>query len=305
MKKFNYMELTYNELLALDRDKTVFFSSISPLEAHGEHLPLGTDLFLSEYLRDRIMGEFASKRPDFNLVVFPTFNFGGDPIPVKGSVDVHYKAILRALTDTGKSLSNLGFKYMVLTDNHGGPHHQMAIAMAAQRMSKRGFFIVAEFLESFRRMVGHDPDLLQKTGLGPGTCGDSDDAHGGTNETSLMLAACPQHLRDKWKTTSPGGKSPHTPLSRLLGAIGRAFAAAGNKHVADEFSFLSHGLAWISYPQMEAYQGDPSKASVEAGEAMLKYRTDLGVELLEKAIAGKWEQLKPLGWSVRFLRDVM
>lgn len=305
MKKFNYIEMSYNELLALEREKTVFFSAISPIETHGEHLPMGTDLLISEYLRDRMMNIFGEIHPDFNLVVIPTYSFGGDPIPVKGSIDIHYRAILRVLTDTGNALSNLGFKYWLLADNHGGPHHQMAIALAAQKLLKKDFYLVAPFLEAFRRMIGHAPDLMAKTGLAPGACGDSEDAHGGTNETGLMLAACPQNVRDKWKTTGMAKVSAPPPLAKLLGAIGKAFAAVGNKDVADEFHFLSHGLAWVSDPNMDPYQGDPSKASPEAGEAMLKYRAELGAELLEQAVSGKPQFLKPLGWSVRFLRDFM
>lgn len=305
MSRFKYIEMTYNELLALDREKTVFFSSISPVETHGEHLPMGTDIFLSEHLRDRMMDIFEERHADFNLVEFPTYNFGGDPIPVKGSIDIHYKAILRTLTDTGTALSDLGFKYWLLTDNHGGPHHQIAQALAAQKLWKKDFYLVAPFLASFRRMIGHDPDLLAKTGLGPGTCGDVDDAHGGTNETGLMLSAFPQHVRDKWKTTGKAKESPAPPLAKILGAIGKAFGSAGKKDLADEFHFLSHGLAWVSDPNMDPYQGDPSKASAEAGAAMLKYRAELGAELLEKAVSGNPQFIKPLGWSVRFLKDFM
>ena len=91
----------------------------------------------------------------------------------------------------------------------------------------------------------------------------------------------------------------------LLAGIGKLLESAGAKDAALDFHFLALGLAWVSDPDMEAYQGNPSKASAAAGEAMLEYRAALAVELLEKAMAGKPVKLKPMGWSMRILRNVM
>ncbi len=38
-----FEELNWKELDEFDREKTVFFLPISPMEEHGPHLPLGTD----------------------------------------------------------------------------------------------------------------------------------------------------------------------------------------------------------------------------------------------------------------------
>jgi hypothetical protein len=44
-KMIKFEELNWKELDALDREKTIFFLPISPMEEHGPHLSLGTDLF--------------------------------------------------------------------------------------------------------------------------------------------------------------------------------------------------------------------------------------------------------------------
>jgi len=305
MKTLEYIELTYKDVEALDRAKTVFFSSISPVETHGPHLPLGTDLFLAEHLRDRVLKKLEAKRPDITAVRLPTLPIGSEAIPVAGSFRVRYKALLYSLLDIGGALADLGFRYWLLTDNHGGPHHQIGIELAARKLRRKNFFLIAPFHESFRRMVARDPDLLGKTGLPPDACGAPDDAHGGTNETSLMRAAFPDKVRDVWKTLGPGKTSPMKGLAKVLAGFENIFHSLGMKDVETDFYFLAHGLAWVSDPQMEPYQGNPSKSSEKAGEAMLEYRANLALELLEEALDGKPRELKPLGWSIRFLRDVM
>lgn len=305
MKTLNYIDMTYDEVKALDRAKTVFFSSISPVETHGPHLPLGTDIFISEHLRDRAIALFGERHSDFTAVVLPTLGIGSDAIPVEGSFRIRYKAIYYSLLDTGAALAKMGFRFWLLTDNHGGPHHQIAIELAARKLVRAGMTLIAPFHYEFRRMVEHSPELLNATGLKPDTCGGVEDAHGGTNETSIMLAACPDRVRPVWKKLGRGKESPRGAQFHLLEGIGRMLAAVGAKDAATDFHFIAHGLAWVSYSKMEPYQGTPSDATSEAGEAMLAWRAGTALGLLEKALEGKPERLKPLGWSIRSVRDVI
>jgi creatinine amidohydrolase len=305
METLKYIEMTYNELDALDRAGTVFLSALSPIETHGSHLPLGTDIFIAEWLRDRIAEKIAEKHPGFRIVYLPTMAMGSDSIPVKGSVRVRHQAIHGFVADTGKTLAELGFKYWILTDNHGGPHHQIAIEMASRELAEKGLRVIAPFHTEFRRMVAHDPDLVAKTGLGSGACGDSDDAHAGTNETSLMLASHPEKVREVWKKTGPAKKSPKKLPYHLLSGAAQVFRTAGAVDAATDFDFLAEALTWVDDPNMAPYQGDPSAATPEAGKAMLEYRVNLAVELFENALAGKKTEQKPLGWSIRALRNLI
>jgi creatinine amidohydrolase len=294
-----YIEMSYEELAALNRETTVVFSSISPIETHGPHLPLGTDIFIAESLRDRIIEMFGKKRSDYIVLMLPTIPFGADAIPVAGSMKVRYRAVFDAVHGMGSTLADLGFRYWVLTDNHGGPSHQIAIEVAARKLAKRGFHLIAPFHESFRRMVALDHDLIEKTGLWPGQCGDVTDSHGGTNETSLMLASYPEKIRGYWKGIGAAKKSSMTFLPRLLSGLSKLLKAIGARDTAIDFYFFAHTLAWINDPNMAPYQGDPSRASKNAGEAMFDFRVNLALELLEQAIAGRRRFSKPIGWSIR------
>jgi creatinine amidohydrolase len=47
----SYVRMSLPEIEALDREKTIFLMAVSPIEVHGPHLPLGTDVFVAEELR--------------------------------------------------------------------------------------------------------------------------------------------------------------------------------------------------------------------------------------------------------------
>ncbi len=305
MQRVSYIDLTYRELEAMDRDRTVVFSSISPIETHGEHLPLGTDLFIAESVRDSIMERFGEKRPEFRALVLPTLSLGANAIPVPGSVQIRHQAILYPLLDTGRTLADLGFRTWVLTDNHGGPLHQIAVEVASRKLARMGLTLVPTFNVLFRRMVNRDAELLKATGLPPDGCGAADDSHAGTNETSLMLSGHPEKVRESWKTMGPGKQSPTAAPLRLLHGLSRLLAAIGLRDAATDFQFLAGALAWVNDPAMDPYQGDPSRATREAGDAMFNYHVNLGVDLLEKALSGNYRGTKPIGWSLRLLRFFM
>jgi creatinine amidohydrolase len=47
-------ELSYTALDALDRERTAIIFTVSPLEEHGPHLPVGTDLFEAEFIGEEL-----------------------------------------------------------------------------------------------------------------------------------------------------------------------------------------------------------------------------------------------------------
>jgi creatinine amidohydrolase len=294
--------MTYQELKNLDREKTIVFSSISPVETHGPHLPLGTDIYIAENLRDKIIERLSEIHPEYHALILPTIPFGAGAIPVDGSIMVSHRAVHRVVLDTGKTLRDLGFKYWILADNHGDPFHEIAIEAASRKLDKKGLHLLAPFNLILRHMVGHHPELMERTKLGPGECGDSPDSHAGTNETSLMLASYPDKVRDNWNSVGPSKTSPMKLLPKILSGICNVLKIIGAKDASLDFYFMATGLAWISDPEMDPYRGNPLSASIESGEAMYHYQVELAIKLFEDAHSGNRQYTKPLGWSVQFLR---
>jgi len=233
-------------------------------------------LLLSALL-DRYVSELGKNHPELTLVKLPPLYVGSDALPYPGSLSVpapHLEGILIAY---GQGLAKQGFRYLFVADNHGGPRHQMAIEASARKLwRKHNFYLIDPFGLVFRYMVQHDPDFMQRTGLGPGECGDDADSHAGTNETSLMLACCSEKVDSDFGEVEPSLPPPLSGGSAFVASLGRFISSLGFRKLGRDLKkHLANTLAWISHPDMKPYMGDPGKANQEAGEAMIAARVEV------------------------------
>ncbi len=311
LEVMEYVEMSLPELRALNPGKTVFIISVSPIEVHGPHLPVGTDVFIADDLAERYMAELHKRRPELVFVRLPSLYVGSDALPVAGSLSVlavHLEGVLKAY---GKGLAKQGFRYLFVADNHGGPRHQMAAEAAARALwRKHRFYLIDPFGADFRYMVQHDAGFMSRTGLGPGACGDDPDSHAGTNETSLMLACSPQRVREDYRNVKSSLPPARRGAAKFVGGLATVVRLLGGRTLGRDLDHLANTLAWVGDPEMVPYMGDPSKATREAGEAMLAARVEAAMGLFERALAGGAEpesmrepvHIEPMLWGLRIMR---
>jgi len=298
---YHYEELAATHLAELDREHTLALMALSPLEVHGPHLPVGTDVLVALELQKRIIERAGERWPETDFLLLPPAFIGADTVPDPTSVDVDSRAIYHLLLATGRSLAAQGFSTLLLTDNHGGPRHQIAIEKAVRRLYRQhGFALIAPSNRFGRRVVEHDARLLAEMGLAPGF-GDSTDAHAGAAETSMVLVFAPGLVLPLWKVL-PGSAVPEdAPRKRLLGTVGRVVGRLGAGRLARDLVALGHSLDWIGMKPMPTYLGDPSSARAEAGERMLEAHVAEAMAMLEEVRAGKAPFSEPLLWDLRFI----
>ncbi len=130
-------ELTMPEVDALDRDRTLIGIPISPLEAHGPHLPLGTDGFMARQMTQGVMERLADRRPDWSFVRTPWLPLGCYTLRKPGSVEIPQAIIRDTLTAFGRAFADQGFRRIAVFNGHGGPGHGAAIEEACRRVSRR------------------------------------------------------------------------------------------------------------------------------------------------------------------------
>lgn len=301
-KTIGYEELTATQLAELDRDHTLALMAISPLEVHGPHLPVGTDLLVALELQKRIIAQAGARWPETDFLVLPPTYLGSDTVPDPTSVNVDSRALYFLLLATGRSLAAQGFRTLLVTDNHGGPRHQIAIEKAVRRLYRdHDFCLLAPFNRFYRRMVERDPQLLADTGLGPGSCGDGPDSHAGTNETSLMLVVGPGLVLPLWKTLPRTAVPDDAPPRPLMEMAARVAARLGLSRLAGDLSSLGHALGWIGLEPMPTYMGDPSRANPESGERMLDAHVAQAIDMLEEVRDGRPPFNVPMSWDLRFI----
>ncbi len=167
------------------------------MEVHGPHLPLGTDVIISEEIFKKYVKEFKNRYPDYNIIKLPPLAVGSSLLPIEGSFEIKARTLEKLLDDFARNLDEMGFQFLFSVDNHGGPAHQMAIETASHKAFKRDqFHLIDPFNYIFKKMVEDDDRLLIDIEASPGECGDDQDLHAGNNETSLMLYLSPDDVKE-------------------------------------------------------------------------------------------------------------
>jgi len=217
-------ELSSPALDALDRERTVIFLTVSPLEEHGPHLPLGVDALAARHFAEAIAERLVAVRPGWSAVLAPTLHLGSFTFEAPGTISVRQRAIRDVLVDYGGSLARAGFRYILVANGHAGPTHLVALEEAAAIVSRRHRVTMASFTGhlAWEFLRGRYLDRVE-TALGrPLTDAErqafAEDAHGGLWETSVMLMLRPDLVDGSYRTLPPARYSlgarlrPNYPL---------------------------------------------------------------------------------------------
>ncbi|MDN4075935.1 creatininase family protein [Fictibacillus terranigra] len=100
---------------------------IGAVEAHGPHLPLGTDNYLAERLAEKVAARTGA-------LVLPTLPYGQvwSLKNFPGSINITNESLIRFLFDMGISLYEQGFRLFVMLNGHLG--NAVALKEAARQL---------------------------------------------------------------------------------------------------------------------------------------------------------------------------
>ncbi|SRR5579871_187909 len=274
--------LSWPQIGALDRARTLLLQPVSPIEEHGPHLPCGVDIWDAEYFSARLSERYAAEHSDWTVVVLPSLVLGCNAFTAPGTISVRGTAIRDVIYDTGRSLARHGFKYLFLASGHGAVGHLIALEEAAHAIESRygmkmvslSSTLIPEVLsgrlwhrveERLGRALAESERRMLKG-----------DTHGGLLETSFMLKLRPDLVADHSKL------EPFDPP--LLTRLQTDFA-------------MKEGRG--------GYVGYPAAASVEFGAAALEAFVDVAYERMMAAMENprrekwsaitRWPFLRP-GW---------
>jgi creatinine amidohydrolase len=219
-------EMSTPALDALDRTRTAVILTVSPLEEHGPHLPVGVDAFAARHLARAVADRLIAQRPDWSVVLAPTLHLGSFTFEGVGTVSVRQRVVRDTLVDYGRSFARGGFRFIFIANGHGGPGHLAALEEASAIVSRRygvtmasitGYiaweFFLGRYLPKIEATLGRALTDEERRAF-------SDDAHGGWWETSLMLMLRPDLVNDSYRDLPPARYSlaervvPNYPLRR-------------------------------------------------------------------------------------------
>jgi len=254
-------EMSTPALDALDRARTVVVLTVSPLEEHGPHLPVGVDAIAARHFAEVLSERLTVTRPGWTALLAPTLPLGSFTFDAVGTVSVRQRVVRDAVVDFGRSLARAGFRYILIANGHGGPGHLTALEEAAAIVSRRHRVMMASVSGhlAWQFLRGRYVDKIAAALGRPLTDAErqafSEDAHGGWWETSLMLMIRPDLVDQSYRTLPPARYSlperavPNFPLRNGgRGYVGHpaladpAFAKAASEVLMAETMDLVEGL---------------------------------------------------------------
>ena len=134
---FRLAELSFTRVDALDRSRTVVLFAVSPLEEHGPHLPLGTDLLHAEFFNEELAKRIIEAKPGWTVLIGPPLPIGASAFDHAGTLLVRARTVRNAALDYGAALARHGFRYILVTNGHAGPRHVVALEEASAVVSRR------------------------------------------------------------------------------------------------------------------------------------------------------------------------
>lgn len=294
-------ELTYSKLQQLNFQKTLCLVSISALEVHGPHLPLGMDYFMARWMAEESARRFAQAHPDWTVVLMPHIPIGTDELPLAGSVNVAPHTLYRMLWGYTQSLVRAGYRYIAVTNGHGGPRHAAALEYVCRRASKRyGIhmftpanlvlhrIVTGQRFAAIEELLGRPLSGQEKGGLLRGE-------HAGGWETAFQLAASEALVEPSWNQLPCAEPPKWQPLAKLSAQLARWQERRGHltNKLRELFDGLAEALGWLFNAEYGyggppvSYKGAPAVASAELGQAFRELLARDCVEIIEQVTRGE------------------
>ncbi len=223
---------------------------VGSVEAHGPHLPLGTDTFISVAVADRAGLRLAAK--GMVCLRFPAIAYGVTDWAAMfaGTTSISAATTAAMVFEACRAIATMGFDRVVITNAHLEPAHIATLRGVAKRFADElGQPLV--FPDKTRR---HAAARLTEE-FRSGSC------HAGQYEGSLVLAIHPELV--------------DLPAARRLPAH---VVPLHERIAAGARDFVECGLP-------DAYCGDPAAASRDEGERSLATLTDLVIEAVDASLA--------------------
>lgn len=243
-------DLPYPEVARHLEAGAVALWPVGATEAHGPHLPLGTDVLIAHETCRRV-AEVAPRVLGVQALILEplAFTITEAAGPFAGTLSLPRAAVEGYVRAVVEAAAAHAFRAVVLVNGHLEPAHRFALRDVVRTLKATGRSVaLADPCE--RRFVSRLPAEFQS-----GSC------HAGSYETSLVLAARPD-LVDEAKARS----LPDAPVD-LLAAMKDG----------------AHTLRDMGATQ--AYVGFPRHASAAEGEQSFQILTEIVLQVLQETLS--------------------
>ncbi len=204
-------ELSWKQIDSFDREKTIIFIPFSPLEEHGPHLPVGTDLLTARDAAKEAIRLINKKKPELTIALFPSIPLGYSKMATDfpGTVSTQIKTLKTIVSDVCSSFARSGFKYFVICTFHMDLGHLKGIYSGMNKaMKTHGIKIIEPWGPYFhnKEVEKREPQVGFDT---------KKEVHACFRETSLMNYQYPYLVDPSYKNLQSIYRDLYSP--RVLG----------------------------------------------------------------------------------------
>ena len=222
---------------------------VGSTEAHGPHLPLATDVIISEEMSRRAAEKLRAL--GIEALVLPAISYSVTDFSADfpGTISIRKETAAALIHDICASLYEQGARLIAIANSHLEPVHVASINEAIETLKQETGRAVA-FPDKRRRRWAEK--LTEEFRRG--------DCHAGSYETSLVMAARPELVRED-----------------IRQALERVPISIAEKIKEGASTFTEAGGT-------EAYFGDPRAASREEGETTYEALSNMIVTTVMEAL---------------------
>ncbi|HJZ67423.1 MAG TPA: creatininase family protein [Blastocatellia bacterium] len=235
-----FQNQTWKEIGDALKRGAVMILPIGSTEAHGPHLPLATDAIISEEMSRRAAEKLKVRGIEtfvLPAIAYSVTDFSSD---FPGTISIKRETAVALIHDICVSLYKQGARLVAIANSHLEPEHIESINKAIEKIrAETGRAVV--FPDKRKRRWAEK--LTEEFRRG--------DCHAGSYETSLVIAARPELVREDIRRSLE--RMPISIADKIKEGA-RSFAEAGGT---------------------EAYFGDPRAASPEEGHASYEALSDM------------------------------
>jgi creatinine amidohydrolase len=177
---------------------------VGSFEQHGPYLPLVTDTLIATATATAIAAAVANHHQNVFQLPAITYGCSHEHAAFPGTVSISATTLSAVIADIAESLAHQGITTLIVINAHGG---NAVLTNVAQQANVHGPLRVG--------LYPSREDWAEARTAARITSSNHDDMHAGELETSVLLAAYPDYLRDGWNTTDH-----HAPDRRYLTTLG-------------------------------------------------------------------------------------
>ena len=238
-------ELTSSDFsLAVEQSDGVCVVPIGVIEKHGQHLPLGSDVYAAR--------EICRRATEQEYCIIYPYYFMGQIFEAKhqpGTIAYSSELLLRLLDETCAEISRNGIKKIIIVNGHGGNLALTQYFCQIQLATPRDYAVYAIFPSVSSDDIQQKIKEMRKTTTG---------GHADEVEASVMMAIRPDLVKIEEATNESGD----------------------DQEQLQDLPHVFTGIKWYSqYPNH--YAGDARYATPEIGELSLEGCTQQLVEIIK------------------------